>query len=123
MTPEQTLELWAEVEDADAEELERLTSQLRGQLEELDVEAVEPIPGGPAPDGSKALDWAALGGLLVQLGPGAITAVVSTIQAWVSRDSKRSVTIKSGDRELVLTAATADQQERLVEAFLATADD
>lgn len=122
MGSEETLELRLEVGDADAEELERLTRQLRGQLEELDVDAVESIPGGPAPDGTKALDWVALGGLLVQLGPAALSAVVGTVQAWVARDAHRSVTIRSGERELVLTAATAEQQERLVEAFLADND-
>ena len=71
MTTEQTLELWMDVDDADAEELERLAVQLRRQLEELEVEAVEPVPGDAAPEGAKALDWVVIGGLLVKLGPGA----------------------------------------------------
>lgn len=122
MASEQALELHLEVDDADAVELARVTRQLRGQLEELDVDAVQPISRGPAPEGSKALDWIVLGGLLVQLGPAAIAAVVHTVQAWVARDAHRSVTIRSGQRELVLTAATPEQQERLIEAFLADTD-
>jgi hypothetical protein len=117
-----SLELELDVSDGDAEELERLTRQLRGQLEELDVEAVEPISGGPAREGSKAIDWIVVGGLAVRYGPAGFSAVVRTVRAWVARDARRSVTIRRGDRELVLTAATAEQQERLVEEFLAGTD-
>jgi hypothetical protein len=119
---EQLLELQLDASDGDAEELERLTRQLRGQLEELDVDAVEPISAGHAPEGTKAVDWVVIGGLVVRYGPAGVSAVVRTVQAWVARDARRSVTIRDGDRELVLTAATADQQERLVEAFLAGTD-
>jgi hypothetical protein len=119
---EQSLELQLGVSDGDAEELERLARQLRGQLEELNVHAVEPISGGPAPEGTKAVDWVVVGGLVVRFGPAALSAVVRTVQAWVARDARRSVTIRSGDRELVLTAATPEQQEQLVEAFVAGTD-
>lgn len=122
MTADQTLELWMDVDDADAEELERLAVQLRRQLEDLEVEAVESIPGTAAPEGSKALDWVVIGGLLVKFGPGALAAVVGTVQAWVARDTRRSVTIRDGDRELVLEDATAEQQQQLVDAFLAGRD-
>ena len=122
MASEQALELHLEVDDADAVELARLTRQLRGQLEELDVDAVQPISRGPTPEGSKAADWIVVGGLLVQLGPAAIAAVVHTVQAWVARDAHRSVTIRSGKRELVVTDVSRDQQERLIEAFLADTD-
>lgn len=81
MASEHALELHLEVDDADAVEIARLTRRLRGQLEALDVDAVQPISRGPAPEGSKALDWIVLGGLLVQLGPAAIAAVVHTLQA------------------------------------------
>ena len=122
MAGDQALELRLDARDGDAEELERLTRQLRGRLEELNVDAVEPILGGTAPAGTKAVDWAVLGGLLVRYGPAGVSAVVRTVQAWVARDARRSVTIRAGDRELVLSAATAEQQERLVEAFLASRD-
>jgi hypothetical protein len=122
MAEEQSLEIHLGVSDSDAEELDRLMRQLRSQLAELDVDAVEPISGGPAPEGTKALDWVIVGGLLVRAGPAALSAVARTVQAWVARDARRSVTLRRGDRELVLAAATAEQQERLVEAFLAGSD-
>jgi hypothetical protein len=122
MAAERAVELNVEVAEGDAEELERLTRQLRGQLEELDVQAVEPIAGGPAPEGTKAVDWILVGGLLVRLGPAALSGVVRIVHEWVARDARRSVTIRAGDRELTLKAATAEQQEKLVEAFLAGTD-
>ena len=52
--------------DSDAEELAELTQRLRGQLLELDVDAVEPATGGEAPAGSKGVELLAIGGLVVQ---------------------------------------------------------
>lgn len=122
MPTEQTLELRLDVADVDVTELEVLTRQLREQLKELDVESVAAISAGPAPDDSKALDLIVIGGLLVKLGPAAVSAVVGVVQAWVGRDAGRSVTMRRGDREITVTKATEDQQARLVEAFLAGDD-
>lgn len=121
MADERALELTLGVADGDLEELEQLTRQLRGQLEELDVEAVESISGGPAPEGTKAAEGIVIG-LLVRYGPAALSAVVRTVERWVSRDTRRSVTLEIDGRELTLNAATAEQQDRLVEAFLAGGD-
>jgi hypothetical protein len=122
MPEQQSLEIHLDVSDSDAEELDRLTRQLRSQLAELDVDAVEPISGGPAPEGTKAADWVIVGGLLVRAAPTAVSAVVRTVQAWLARDLRRNVEIRRGNDVLVLSAATAEQQERLVEKFLAGSD-
>jgi hypothetical protein len=123
MREQQSLEIHLDVSDSDAEELDRLTRQLRSQLAELDVDAVEPISGGPAPEGTKALDWVIVGGLLVRAAPAALSAVVRTVQTWLAREpERRNVTFRRGDRELILTAATVEQQERLIEEFLADSD-
>lgn len=119
MVEERSIELNVGVAEGDDEDLERLTRQLRRQLEELDVEGVEPIKGGPAPDGTKAVDVVMIGGLVVRFGPAVLSAVARAIQAWVGRDAHRSVKIRCGDREIALTAASAKQQEELVEQFLA----
>jgi len=50
--------------DADATQLLRLTTQLRRQLLELDVEAVE-VPAIDAPQGAKTVDQTVSGMLLV----------------------------------------------------------
>ena len=119
MSAEQVLELRVHADDADDAALDQLARQLRGQLLDLDVDAVDALPSEEAPDGSKALDLVVIGGLLVKFGPGVAAAVVNAVRAWVNRDGHRSVTMKIGDHEITLQAATAEQQEKLVEAWLA----
>ncbi len=62
--------------DTDAEDLERLTRQLREELSELDVQA-DLVTGGPAPANAKAGDDIAWGKLLLTLAVsgGAITTL------------------------------------------------
>jgi hypothetical protein len=119
VSAEQVLELRVHVDDADDAALDQLARQLRGQLLDLDVDAVDALPSEEAPDDSKALDLVVIGGLLVKFGPGVAAAVVNAVRAWVNRDGHRSVTMKIGDHEITLQAATAEQQEKLVEAWLA----
>ena len=52
-------------EDADADELDRLTRQLRDEIWELDVESAELVKAGPAPEGTKAVEAMTLGALAV----------------------------------------------------------
>ena len=63
MATEMRIELFEP--DADLEEIDRLTSDLREELLELDVDSVSPPSAGPAPPGSKGLELAAIGTLLV----------------------------------------------------------
>ena len=53
--------------DADAEEVAEATLQLRRELLDLDVEAVELPRAGKAPPGTRAVELAALGALLVTI--------------------------------------------------------
>ena len=52
---------------ADDQELDELTESLRQDLLELDVDSVSRPTLGPGPEGSKGLDLAAVGALLVAL--------------------------------------------------------
>ena len=106
--------------DADVEEVAELTSQLRQELLELDVEAVDLARSGPAPDGTKAVDVLAIGGLILTLAKSsALGHVVAAVQGWLSRDSRRQVEIQMGGDTLKLTGATDEEQRRLVDAWLA----
>lgn len=107
-------------EDADAEELERLTHQLRAELLELDVESVEVASGGAAPDGTKATDIAAWGSLLVTLAGagGVLPVVIETVRSWLTRHSGQTVMVKVGDAELQLSGATAQERQELVSAWV-----
>ena len=86
---EMTAELVVEVVDADAddERLSDLTQNLRGDLLELDVESVRRLPQGDAPPGTRALELAAIGTLVVVLKGSVELAeqVVSTVRAWLRR--------------------------------------
>jgi hypothetical protein len=107
--------------EADEEELERLAVSLRRELEELDVDGVRPVSAGPAPEGARAVDAAAVGALLVAFSQSfeAIGGVVATIRSWIGGSgSGRTVELTMGEHTLKLTAASAEQQDRLVEEFL-----
>jgi hypothetical protein len=105
--------------DAPAEESDELTVNLRGELLELDVDAVERRPGEEPPPGARGAESAALGGLVVTLGPSVLGGVVQTIRGWISRDRGRSARLQLGDDVLELSDASPEQQEKLVAAFLA----
>jgi hypothetical protein len=111
---------------ADAEAVDALTGALREELLELDVEDVAAVTGGSAPDGSKGLELIAIGALLVQVKDSLtiVRSVVNTVQEWLGRggSSRRSLKISVEGRTLELSAATADQQERLVSEFIRSLD-
>lgn len=106
--------------DSDDEELAALTAQLRQELLELDVDAVDLARSGPAPAGTKAVDVLAIGGLILTLAKSsALAHVVGAVQSWLHRDRRRQVEIQIGGDVLKLTAATDEDQRRLVDAWIA----
>jgi hypothetical protein len=112
--------------DQDAEEVFELTQRLRGELLELDVEAVELESGGTAPDGSKGPELLAIGGLAVRfvLQSSVLKSVVDTTVAWLGRQRARSVKLTLDGDTLELTGVSSDEQSRLVDQWIARhADD
>jgi hypothetical protein len=109
-------------DDADAERLDALTSYLRAELAELDVEDVAARPAGPAPPGARSGAIAAAGGLLVSLSQAAdsLTSVVSAVRAWLGRgdNTPRTVRLELDGDVLELARPTPDDQERLIELFI-----
>ena len=107
---------------ADAEHLQWLTGGVRSELRQLDVDDVRPAPSGAAPPGSRGVDAATIGALLVSLGGSAeaINQILTALRSWVGRGqrSPRTVEVTVGDRTMRLTDATLDQQDRLVEEFI-----
>jgi hypothetical protein len=94
-------------------------SQLRSELLELDVDDVRAPTGGPAPAGTRGVEAAQIGTLLVAAGRVAIGPVVAAIQSWVARRASRSVKLTiDGDSIEVSNVSPADQRE-LIESFLA----
>ncbi len=72
-----------EDEDADPEELAQLTTHLRHELLDLDIETVESPRLGEPPTGSRAVDLLALGTLVVTFAKSELlVAVVTAVRAW-----------------------------------------
>jgi hypothetical protein len=103
--------------DDDAGELAELTRWLREELLDLDVASVEPLPAGVVPAGAKGVA-AVAGWLGVQLGPEALRAVLVKIADWAARND-RGVEVTFGGDSIKLTRATREQQEKIVDDWLA----
>ncbi len=116
------LRLQLSEEGADAERLAVLTGYLRAELLRLDVEDVTAPQAGEAPPGARVVGVAAVGALLVALGQSAegLRSVVSAIGDWLRRGggTRRTVRLELDGDALVLSQASAADQERLIELFV-----
>jgi hypothetical protein len=107
--------------DTDSEELAELAGRLREELLDLDVDAVDPMTAGDAPDGAKGVELLALGGLVVRfvLHPEVLTSIVGGVRSWLQRQSARSVKITLDGDAIEITGASSAEQDRLVELWVA----
>jgi anthranilate phosphoribosyltransferase len=114
------LQVRVDAQDADVEEIAELTRQLRRGLLELDVDAVEPVPGGQAPPGAKAGEALALGGLMVSLvnASGVLASVVAAIQSWVVGHGPRSVKLELDGDVLEVSGISSRRQNQLIKVWL-----
>jgi hypothetical protein len=109
-------------EDADALEIDQLTTKLRRELIQLDVDSVERPAEGEAPPGSKGADVVALGTLVVGLAKSSdtIKSIISSVRDWLSRqrEPERSVEINIGGDTIVVKGISSTQQESLIAAWI-----
>lgn len=82
-------------EDADKEELDQLTRQLRNEILEIDVDSVDSVKNREVPKGAKGVDAAVLGTVAVHLLPAVVPALIGLIKAWSMRGENRLVKIKT----------------------------
>ena len=117
---ELAIELLAEP-DTDDQELAELAFRLRGELLDLDVEAVEPAAAGQAPADAMGVELLAIGALVVRcvLCPDVLRSVVSGVRSWASRQRMRSVKITLDGDSLELTGVRSAEQERLIDLWIA----
>jgi hypothetical protein len=106
--------------DGEAEEVAQAALQLRRELLDLDVDAVE-VPGaGEPPPGSRAVDVAALGALVVNIADSQLlAAVVAAVRSWLAGSSRRSIKLQLGGDALELTGVSSKDQRRLTDEWLA----
>jgi hypothetical protein len=106
-------------ENAELAEIEERTLQLRRELLDLDLEEVRQPTVDTIPDGAKAADATLVGMLVVTASREAVSAVIHLLSDWLSRTGGRSVKVQVGTDVLELSRASKEDQERLVDAFLA----
>ena len=99
------------------EEVAGLARRLRAELLDLDVESIEPLSEETVPEGAKGLSGLA-GALAVRLGVVALGKVVARVRDWASRNDRTVEVTIDGDT-VKITGATLQQQEQLVNVWLA----
>jgi hypothetical protein len=105
--------------DEEAEQVAEATLQLRRELLDLDVEAVELPRVGEPPPGTRAVELAALGALVVTVAQsGLLAPVLAAIQGWLGRSQQRSVKLELGGDVLELTGVSSKEQRRLTDEWL-----
>jgi hypothetical protein len=113
-------------EDEDPEELERITHNLRDELNESDgIQKVDLVKkeDKEAPKGSKAGgEMITLGSLLLTLGASVgstiIPNIVNSLQSWLTRNERHKITLEIGGDKLEVTGISDIEKQRLVDAWL-----
>jgi hypothetical protein len=107
--------------EQDAEQVAEATLRLRRELLDLDVEAVELPSAGEPPPGSRAVELAALGALLVTMGKSQLLgSVVSAVRSWLAGSAQpRSIKLELDGDTLELSGVSSKEQRRLTEEWLA----
>ncbi|RST13152.1 hypothetical protein E2C00_14495 [Streptomyces sp. WAC05374] len=99
-----------------------MTSHLRRELRELDVENVEAVPAEEVPSGTRAFGVMEIGALLVTLGQSAtaLRQVAGVLHGWWSRfqEARPSMRLTMDGDVLELSEATPDQVAEAFEAFI-----
>jgi hypothetical protein len=106
--------------DADDEELERSTRQLRAELLNLDAESVTLVRSGDAAAGAKVADPVTVGAIIVALSAsgGVLTTLIDTVRDWLARRSAHKVVVTIDGDTIELDNATADEQRDIVMAYI-----
>ena len=106
--------------DSDPEEIVRVTSQLRRELLDSDIDVVETPSTGEPPPGSKGVNVTALGALFVSIADSQLlAAVVTAVRSWLAGSSRRSIKLQLGDDVLELSGVSSKEQKRLTDEWLA----
>jgi hypothetical protein len=115
-----TLEIQVELgSDADDEEVAEATLQLRRELLDLDVDSVDLPTAGQPPPGTRGVELAALGALLVSVTQSQLLApVLAAVRSWLGGSPQRSIKLELEGDTLELTGISSTEQRRLVDEWL-----
>ena len=94
---------------------------MRRELLQLDVASVDRVSGGPAPEGAKGIELAAIGALIVNLGKATpvLGQVVEVIQAWAARAPNRTVKLTLDGDTLELNGVSERDQRQVIKDWMA----
>ncbi|MCP2269082.1 effector-associated constant component EACC1 [Actinokineospora diospyrosa] len=108
------------VHGADEAEADGLTRQLRAELLELDVDAVDFGADEAPPAHSKGVDPGVVTTLVVAVSSSPVLVELArAVRDWITRATDRKLTITAEDgRTLEITGARAREDQRLIESFL-----
>jgi len=114
------IELSLEGGEGDRTELDELTRQLRAEVEELNVDSVEEVSAGPAPTGTKAADFSAIGQMAVTLAPTIIPPLFELLKSWVERKPSTpvKVTVRVGRKTAQIEYDPAHTSAKDLEALI-----
>jgi hypothetical protein len=105
--------------DADDEEVAEATLQLRRELLDLDVDSVDLPTAGQPPPGTRGVELAALGALLVSVTQSQLLApVLAAVRSWLGGSPRRSIKLELEGDPLELTGISSTEQRRLVDEWL-----
>jgi hypothetical protein len=107
-------------EGATPAELDELTEYLRRELLELDVDNVRKPSSGEAPAGTRGIEFAAIGALILDFARSASTirTVIDAVKSWLGKGRNRSIKIEMEGDKLEIAGGSADEQERLITAWI-----
>ena len=104
----------------DPEMLAEDAARLRDELVTLDVDDVTELAIGPAPPGSKGLELAALGALVVKLGRSRelLRQVVDTVRDWLHRNDCQSIRVEIDGDVLDLKGVSDTDRKALIDNWI-----
>ncbi|HSV37601.1 MAG TPA: hypothetical protein VLI04_02475 [Nocardioidaceae bacterium] len=103
-------------DDSDDVYLDELARQLRTELLETDVESVEPLSEGEAPEGTRSELAIAAGALVATVAPLGLQGAVGVVQEWLKTavPGRRTVRLEIGGDVLELGGIDATTQQSLI---------
>lgn len=106
-----------------AAELDDVLHDLLEDLREVDVDGVRGTDG-LVPEGTRGTELVEAAFVVVQgiVESGLARTFIERVQGWFGRSPVNQVDITVGDDHLVLSNATAEQQDRLVDHFIKAID-